>query len=51
MIRAVSAVRPSATRRSVFLGRPLPRGASWTNTTASAIGEEPRFVEQYDYAV
>ncbi|MGA7149547.1 MAG: NADH:flavin oxidoreductase/NADH oxidase [Microbacterium sp.] len=36
---------------AVFLGRPLLRDASWVNNAATALGEQPRYIEQYAYAV
>ena len=36
---------------AVFIGRALLRDASWVNNAAIALGAQPRFVEQYDYAL
>lgn len=36
---------------AVFIGRPMLRDASWANNAASALGEQPSYIEQYDYAL
>lgn len=36
---------------AVFLGRPLLRDASWINNAATSLGDKPRYIEQYDYAL
>ncbi|GMA30883.1 NADH:flavin oxidoreductase/NADH oxidase [Litorihabitans aurantiacus] len=36
---------------AVLVGRPLLRDPSWANHAAVALGAEPRFVEQYAYAL
>ncbi|WP_353713555.1 NADH:flavin oxidoreductase/NADH oxidase [Arthrobacter sp. K5] len=36
---------------AVFIGRALLRDASWTNNAAAALGAQPRFLHQYDYAL
>ncbi|MDQ0577234.1 NADH:flavin oxidoreductase/NADH oxidase [Agromyces albus] len=36
---------------ALFLGRPLLRDASWINNAATTLGAQPRYIEQYDYAL
>lgn len=36
---------------ALFLGRALLRDASWVNAAASASGQRPRYLPQYDYAL
>lgn len=36
---------------ALFIGRPLLRDASWVNHAALTLGDRPRFLEQYDYAL
>ena len=36
---------------AVFVGRALLRDASWANSAATAVGESPRYVVQYDYTL
>lgn len=36
---------------AVFIGRALLKDASWANNAAEKLGQKPRFVAQYDYAL
>lgn len=36
---------------AVFIGRPLLANPSWVNQAAQSLGEKPRYLEQYGYAL